>query len=162
MGRIALNVGAGPLALPDEIGVDQEPTSAVEVRADLLSLPFRSGCADFVRVDHVIEHLAGRLAPLALIEAARVLKAGGVIHVGVPDFAGCCRYYLEQASLGFKALAMRWIYGSQTHPGEFHSSGWDKETLADLLRSVGFADVTVQDDPERSEGVCIFAEGMKA
>ena len=162
MARTAINLGCGPLRFEGEIGVDREPTSAAEVRGDLLNLPFRDGCVDFARLDHVLEHMPGRLAPLALIETARVLKPGGTIHVGIPDFAGCCRAYLDEERLGGKALMMRWFYGSQNHPGEHHQSGWDKETLTDLLKSVGFAEVTVSDDPERSEGVCIFAEGVKA
>ncbi len=155
-----LNIGCGPLAIDGEIGVDREATSAADVRADLLALPFRDGCAEFVRLDHVLEHLPGRLAVRALLEARRVLKAGGTIRVGVPDFDAMCQLYADAKSLADKALLLRWFYGSQAHQGEYHQSGWDGQTLQDLLKAAGFRVERVFADP-RLEGECIAVEGVR-
>lgn len=156
-----LNIGCGPLSLAGELGVDREPVRGVEVRADVLALPFRNGCAEFIRADHILEHLTGRQAGPALRELHRVLAPGGTVRVGVPDFLATCRAYLEAESGGDRARILRWVYGSQDHPGEHHQSGWDAERLANALRFVGFSAVEVHPDVDRDEGICIYAEAMK-
>ncbi len=159
---IVLNVGCGPLRIDGEIGIDRYPTPAVDVIADLLALPYPDGSVDRVRLDHVLEHLPGRLAVPALLEARRVLRTGGGIRVGVPDLAATCRAYAEAPTLADRALLLRWLYGSQAHDGEYHKSGWDTEALLDLLLAVGFEAVNVRDDTGRDEGICIVAEAVKA
>lgn len=159
---VCLNVGCGPLRIPGEIGVDRYPTAAVDVIADLMALPWSAGSVDQVRLDHVLEHMDGRLAVPALLEAQRVLRPGGSIRVGVPDLGATCRAYAEAESLADRALILRWLYGSQAHEGEYHKSGWDPMTLADLLTCVGFDQVSVREDAERDEGICIVAEAVRA
>lgn len=161
---IVLNLGCGPLRLEGEIGVDLHPTAGADVQADILRLPFRDGAADRVRADHVLEHLPTRLAVAVLLEARRVLKPGGTVVVGVPDLADYCRAWLDPAADAHeKAVLLRGIYGGQSHDGEYHQSGFDRATLADLLAAVGFADVVVGPDegPYRTEGFCICATGVR-
>lgn len=161
MTGLRLNVGAGPLHWPGEIGIDREAVSAADVRADIMALPFRDGSAEFVRLDHVLEHQEGRYAVPALLEAYRVLVPGGRLHVGVPDLTATCRAYVESDDLQEKAALLRNLYGSQTHQGEYHRSGWDTQTLADILTCVGFAAIIVAPDPDRDEGICIQAEAVR-
>lgn len=158
---LRLNLGCGPLRLPGELGVDRESTSAADVRADILALPFRNGAAELCRLDHVLEHLPVRLAVPALLEARRVLQPGGRIRIGVPDLAATCRRYAESTSLREKAWLLRSLYGSQAHDGEHHKSGWDAQTLADLLSICAFVDVQVGPDPDRDEGICLKGEARK-
>jgi SAM-dependent methyltransferase len=158
---LRLNIGCGPNRLPGEVGVDLHPTGGADIIADLCSLPIDDDSADFVRLDHVLEHLPARTAVRALLEAKRVLRSGGSIRVGVPDLAATCRAYVEAETLADKAWILRQLYGSQAHDGEYHQAGWDKETLADLLRACGFVGIVVSDDPERDEGICIKAEAVK-
>lgn len=162
--EVALNLGAGPLRLDGEIGVDLYPTAGADVQADLVALPFVARCADHVRADHVLEHVDQRLTLAVLLEAARVLKPGGVIEVGVPDLADYCRHWLDAGSDAMtKADLLRGIYGGQFHPGEYHRSGWDADLLVDMLGTAGFTDVEVgaDDGPWRLEGFCIKATGKK-
>lgn len=158
---LRLNIGCGPVAIDGEVGIDRERTSAADVRADLVALPCRDGVAEFVRLDHVLEHVEARRAVPALLEAYRVLAPGGRVRVGVPDLAATCLAYAQAGTLADKALLLRNLYGSQAHPGEYHKAGWDTETLRDLLESVGFVSVEVQPDPDREEGICLEAEAVK-
>lgn len=163
---VYLNVGCGPVRLPGELGVDLHPTAGCDVRGDLLALPFRDGIADRVRLDHVLEHQPQRAGVAVLREAHRVLKPGGRVVVGVPDLADYCRHWLEadtEGDLQEKALMLRGFYGNQVHAGEVHRAGYDRQTLADLLAAVGFDDVAVETDegPDRTEGWCITARGVK-
>lgn len=162
---VNLNLGAGPLRLPGEVGVDLHPTAGADVRGDLVALPFVDGCADRVRLDHVLEHVDQRLTLAVLLEAARVLRPGGAIEVGVPDLTDYCRHWLEAgADAMTKADLLRGIYGGQFHAGEYHKSGWDADLLVDVLTTAGFTDVAVgtDDGPWRMEGFSIKATGVKA
>lgn len=133
------------------------------MQASLITLPFTADCAEFVRIDHCLEHLPQRMAVTVLHEARRVLQPGGEIRVGVPDIS---EYFTRwpDATLAEKASLLRGLYGGQSHDGEYHQSGYDPVMLRDLLEAMGFEDVIVEvDDGEwRSEGFCIAATGRKS
>jgi predicted SAM-dependent methyltransferase len=153
-----LNLGAGPIRLPGEIGVDLDPGAAgCDVAANLLALPFADGSIAQCRLSHVLEHFPYRMAPTVLLEVARVLAPGGTLIVGVPDMEGTCRAWLEACalpspeSLSGKAIVLRHMFGSQAHDGQEHLGAFDTETLGDLLRCCGFVDVDVREDTERGD-----------
>lgn len=170
MAPLNLNVGCGHVRIPGHVGVDRYPAPAVDVRADILSLPFPDGSADSVRLDHALEHLPYRKAPTAVVEMARVLKPGGRLRVGVPDMRGVAEAYLAAdaaepaVALAMKTTVLRHCFGSQTAEGQYHLSGWDDQTLSDLLASCGFRSVHVRPDTERQGEMfpSIVAEGVKA
>ena len=161
MTKLKLNLGCGPLRIPGEIGVDKFPTSAADVISDIDNLPYENESCNFVRLDHVIEHIETRKVPKVLNETYRVLCTGGSIRIGVPDFYATCKAYIEAPNNGDRYLFIRNFYGSQAHDGEYHKSGWDKNTLKSLLESTGFKNIVIADDLERTEGICIFATGTK-
>jgi SAM-dependent methyltransferase len=90
-----LDVGAGEGALVeryrergwDVLGVDSAYESALVRRADLLSLPFDSGAFDAALCLDVLEHIDLRHQSRALSEISRVLVAGGILLVSVPNLA---------------------------------------------------------------------------
>ncbi|MBM3608771.1 MAG: class I SAM-dependent methyltransferase, partial [Alphaproteobacteria bacterium] len=62
----------------------------LNVRTALLEPPvFEEGSFDFIRLNHVLEHLNDPVKYLAMI--ARWLKPGGVFYVEVPDIEAYCR-----------------------------------------------------------------------
>ena len=88
--------GAGELleVYPASFGSDLNPmlvkychdSGHLAVIADCIALPFISGSYDCLVMSNLLEHLEYPL--LALKEAARLLKAGGVLVVTVPYEAG--------------------------------------------------------------------------
>lgn len=169
---LRLNLGCGPLRESGEVGVDRDPGAAgCDVAADLLALPFPDGSAEQARLSHVLEHFPYRLAPTVLLEVARVLAPGGRILVGVPDMLGTCRAWVETHEtadatpaerLSSKQIVMRHVYGGQFHDGQEHLSGWDAETLADLLDACGYREVAVRVDVERGDVIdSLLAEAVK-
>ena len=138
---LRLNVGCGPSRFEGEIGVDKYPTDAREVEGDILALPYPDGAAEFIRAEHVLEHLPYRQVPTALFELRRVLEPGGRIRLGVPDLKRTCEAYVKATTLAERGLLTRQLYGSQIHEGEFHKSGWDPDTLGDVLKAIGFTDI---------------------
>lgn len=162
---LRLNLGCGPVRREGEVGVDREPTAACDVRADLLELPFDDASAVFCRLDHVLEHFPQRMCLRVVLEAFRVLRPGGTIRIGLPDMRATCQAFADEDDLYARLLILRTIYGSQAHPGEFHQSGWDEESLKGLLVSAGFEQVEVgQDSNEdfaRTEGINLTATAVK-
>lgn len=62
-------------------------------------LPFADGSADAVYHSHVLEHLDRAHVGKFLSELHRVLRAGGVQRVVVPDFEASCRRYIAHVDL---------------------------------------------------------------
>lgn len=118
-----INVGCGPAVADGWIGVDGSwqtvfggrPRLAALagrfvgrslgewpagiVRSDLRRpLPFGDATAAVVYSSHTIEHLYRDEAVRALIEMRRVLKAGGICRVVVPDLRAIVGWYVEKAT----------------------------------------------------------------
>ena len=153
---VKLNVGCGPVRIPGEIGVDMDPNaSACDVQGDVLNIPYEANTVDQVRLSHVLEHLPYRMAPTAILESRRVLKSGGVLIIGVPDMAATCAAWLacknEPYPSSAKQIVLRHMFGSQSHDGQEHRSGFDIESLFQLLVDCGFIDVNVRQDTERGD-----------
>ena len=57
-------------------------------------IPFPDGSVDVVYHSHLLEHLDREVAEAFLREVRRVLKAGGIHRIVVPDLEKICRAYL--------------------------------------------------------------------
>jgi SAM-dependent methyltransferase len=81
----ALHLGCGKKPIAGAVNVDPNPDrwGWVDVAADAHRLPFRDGCFGSVVSSHVLEHLHS--PDVALQEAARVLRPGGVMGHVIPD-----------------------------------------------------------------------------
>lgn len=58
-------------------------------------LPFADNSADAVYSSHVLEHLNREHARKLVGEMRRVLRAGGIVRVAVPDLEEACRLYVR-------------------------------------------------------------------
>jgi predicted SAM-dependent methyltransferase len=171
---IRLNLGSGPRKLQGWVNVDvvgMNPDLPWDLRR---GIPFPDTSVDAVFFEHVLEHF-----PLAnvfeiLDEAKRVLRPGGMVRVGVPDFG---RYLLSYAGdKGFiqsnrpnRPTPLLAVAEVALFHG--HRSVWDGETLVRTLEEAGFTEVTVRgfgeseiapppDTPMR-EPESLYAEGRK-
>ncbi len=93
--RVKLNLGSNRFPKAGYINVDQEPLPGVNLVADLNQpWPWEDESVDFIRANHVFEHLQGPdPAKVAgqiwcMNEAFRVLKPGGELDIEVPSTAG--------------------------------------------------------------------------
>lgn len=82
-----LNVGCGPIRMEGALGLDWDPDSAADVRHDLNDYPwpFEEGRFERVILSHVLEHLDD--PDLAVREAHRVCRTGGVVAVTTPHYS---------------------------------------------------------------------------
>lgn len=133
-----LDIGCGSsriiVDLPTAIGMDILPNKLRWlrsrhhrlVRGSCDRLPFRNGSFAAVINSEVIEHVPD--VPDILTEMWRVLRPGGFLILGTPDYGRWLWRILE------------WIYG-RVHPGgyaEEHITRFTREELAARLRGAGY------------------------
>ncbi len=133
-----LDIGCGSsriiLDLPDAVGMDilqsklrwLRPRHRRLVRASCERLPFRDGSFAAVIHSEVIEHVPD--APEIWTEMWRVLRPGGTLILGTPDYARWLWWVLE------------WIYG-KVLPGAYakeHITHFTRGDLARRMRAAGY------------------------
>jgi predicted SAM-dependent methyltransferase len=101
-------------------------------------VPLVDKTADFVFCSHFLEHLDPKVAENLLRECRRVLRAGGVVRIVVPDL----RYAWKMYERGEKQHMLHdFFFVGDDASFSRHRYAYDYEMLADLLRSVGFDEV---------------------
>lgn len=105
-------------------------------------LPFPDGSASHIFAEHVIEHVTHQEAWRFLEECYRVLGAGGVVRIALPDIAKLSRKMTDEYRLAVKKGG----YGDGSVRAALkaavfchgHQAAWTRELLATFLEAVGF------------------------
>ena len=136
--KSVLDIGCGSgriiQDLPDAVGLDilrpklrwLKPRHRLLVQASCDRLPFRTGSFASVINSEVIEHVPD--CPDIWSEMWRVLRPGGILVVGTPDYGRWLWWVLE------------WIYG-KVLPGAYaheHITHFTNEELTTRLRAAGY------------------------
>ena len=81
-----LQIGAGPVSLPDWLNTDFYPVAPADVFMDATKpFPLADRTFDCIFSEHVIEHITYQEGCSMLRESWRVLKPGGWIRLATPD-----------------------------------------------------------------------------
>jgi predicted SAM-dependent methyltransferase len=147
-----LNLGCGPNPKLGWINVDLFDSHA-DLQLDLREKwPFADASISYIYSEHVFEHFEfHEEVSHFLSEAGRVLEAGGIFDVGVPDTDWPLRAYGNPND-------PYWPFSKTVHPAwcetqldhinyhfrqeTEHKYAWDEETLGRTLRQFGFSDIT--------------------
>jgi len=146
-----LNLGAGPRGVDDGhwVNVDGFRDTGVHFLVDLQRpLPFADATFDGVFSEHVLEHFTEEDGLRLAAEVARILKAGGVFRVVVPDGEFVMRSYFDDPDELVR-------YRGAGEPGETpmemvnsffrqryeHQFMYDWPTMKRLLERAGLVDV---------------------
>ena len=117
---LRLNVGAGPIRHPGEIGVDAFPTEACDVQGDLLvGLPFPDNSFDLVLSINTLHNLPYARLVRALQEMRRV--SGGRMFVQVDAY----RTPAEKARFEDWVLTAEWAGYPDEWMELFAAAGYD-------------------------------------
>jgi predicted SAM-dependent methyltransferase len=154
---LSIHLGSGSAHLDGWVNIDLWPAQlSLDFR---WGLPFEAGSADRVYLSHVLEHAYYPHETLQLVrEIHRVLTPGGRVRIIVPDIEACIQAYVTNDRRFFEGRRERWpewkittrmesflgFAGVGAHPGMFglaHKWGFDFETLAHLLSTVGFTNI---------------------
>ncbi len=106
-------------------------------------LPFATAGVSYIYSSHTFEHFTYEQSLALAQECFRVLEAGGVLRVVVPDLKLLVESYLrdesETASHSFlERLCLNRSIRDLIHPGANHSQMFDERSLRHLLRAAGF------------------------
>lgn len=107
-------------------------------------LPFNEASVQYIYSSHTFEHFTYEESLKIARECFRVLEAGGVIRIAVPDLGLLVRDYLaDHDALASHTLISRMMLSHSlqdlVHPGSNHSQMFDARSLAHLLQEAGFA-----------------------
>jgi ubiquinone/menaquinone biosynthesis C-methylase UbiE len=133
-----LDIGCGSsriiLDLKEAVGMDilfrklrfLKPNHAKLVQASTFALPFKSESFDVVINSQVIEHIPED--PEIMNEMWRVLRPGGTLVLGTPDYGR------------WSWVALEWMYGKVLQGGYAHEhiTHYTRQSLAELIRANGF------------------------
>jgi predicted SAM-dependent methyltransferase len=171
---LRLHLGCGPTHLEGWVNVD-----LVSTRPDLAwdlsrPAPFPDESVAAIFHEHLLEHLPLPAAIGFLHECHRLLRPGGVLRLGVPDFGRYARDYSGSRTLIGRARPGRPSALMALSEMVFcyeHASMWDEETTVSLLREVGFStaqargfgDSAIQPAPDRPwrELETLYVEAVK-
>lgn len=93
--QVLINLGCGSTYHPEWDNLDLVPTDPSVRQVNIVrGLPYPDNCADACYSSHVLEHLRKPDAIRFIAEQKRVLRAGGIIRVAVPDLEVICKNYL--------------------------------------------------------------------
>jgi len=173
---IQLNLGSGPNVKPGWLNIDLSHPKA-DLLLDLCEpWPFPDESVSFIYSEHALEHFEiHREVPHFLSESLRVLKAGGVFDVGVPDTAWPMRAY-GNVNDGYWRLAKDWHPANcetqmdhinyHFRQGVEHKFAWDEETLMRTFERHGLQNILRREfdpllDTESRRAGTLYMRGNK-
>jgi predicted SAM-dependent methyltransferase len=140
-GRVLLHIGCGDIHDPAFVNIDARKMPHVHiVTEDIFSLKqFPNGSVDFIYMSHLLEHVRRKDQQKVLHEMFRVLKPGGILRLGVPDFDLLVKMYLDTGR-STKAIEPV-LLGGQDYAYNYHYMIYNTESLTEALHAVGFKQV---------------------
>ena len=158
---IKLNLGCGTRKKDGWVNID----SAAECKPDILHdlsdpLPFGDQSVDEVLADAVLEHFDKYARYFIVYDWTRVIKVGGTITIGVPNFQKIMHRYFKWKFDDFvDTIFGETMWESRYYIGHFgsHKWGYSEKSLKAFLEIFGITDVVVQ-----KHSLILTARGRKA
>lgn len=145
---------------------------------DALDLPYGEGTIEVIYSSHLLEHLEIHEVPEVFTRWTRLLAPGGQMIINVPDLEWCCRIFLLYLDLERSGRAISGyfnesinyknehsllaaIFGSQSHLGEYHKSGFTLESLSRLAQSAGLTVKKIEQKVDAHDMGVLIMEAYK-
>lgn len=139
-GAVYLNLGCGTKTHPAFVNVDARADRHIHYVRPIDDLtPFASNSVDLVYASHCLEHFGHHHTARILAEWFRVLKPGGILRLGVPDFDQLLAAY--RRSNDDMASILYYLMGYQSYPLNCHYTMFTRRSLTGNLLRAGFREV---------------------
>ncbi|MDO8589707.1 MAG: methyltransferase domain-containing protein [bacterium] len=136
-GKIYLNLGSGVNTSSEFINIDAFPFRKTHLVLDIRDLSvFPNESVDMVYASHVLEHIPRSNLLGTLAEWRRVLKPGGILRFGVPDFDKLIDFY--NASGKETDSIINQLLG-QDQDFDRHCTIWNFNYAKKILKEAGFS-----------------------
>ncbi len=138
-----LHLGCGKRFLPGYVHVDIADFPHIDFQCPAHDLSqFEDESADLIYASHMLEYWDRVEVRNVLAEWQRVLKPGGILRVGVPNFDALLEVYRQTGQLD-RILGP--LYGRMPVEGLeqfiYHKTVYSEKDLTDMLQEAGFKDV---------------------
>ena len=145
-----LHLGCGSKHIEGYVNIDIRYLPGVDEVNNVGRLRnYKNNSVDIIYASHVLEHFSRWEYQSVLKRWYDLLKTGGTLRLGVPDFGGIVEYYNKTKDLrGVSGM----LYGGQDYPENNHYWVWDFDVLSKELKEIGFTKVNKYDwrDTEHS------------
>jgi predicted SAM-dependent methyltransferase len=140
---IKLHFGSGPRIFPGWLNVDGYPHLGLDVQLDLRQrLPLGDNSCAYIFSEHLLEHFCFEDGKRICGELFRLLQAGGVARIIVPDAQKFIQAYQTSDFEWFKSVNYcgdRPLEGvNAIYYAHFHKCMYDYDLLHSVLSKVGF------------------------
>lgn len=136
---LKLNLGGRGTSIHGFTTVDLSEENTSGIKADVSDLRMiGDGSVDEIYASQILEHFPMVRTVSVLKEWNRVLRKGGKISIGVPDFARAIELYQKW---GLTDYISNLLYGDQGYDMAFHYAPFTFARLASLMNSAGFKDM---------------------
>jgi predicted SAM-dependent methyltransferase len=147
-----LNLGSGRYPVDGWTNVDL--VCPADIQGDFRDLDF-AGVRE-VQMKHMLEHISWRETDQVLRHIRSWMADGGRLIVEVPDMDAILKLGTEHP------LWFKYVYGDQSHDGEYHRAGFTLVMLYDALHQSGWRNVSVHRFASTHSGregmPCLLAE----
>jgi predicted SAM-dependent methyltransferase len=140
-----LHLGCDKRFIPGFVHIDLADYPHIDHRQDIRSLPMiHDGTVDLIYVCHALEYFDRVEVLEVLHEWRRVLRAGGILRLAVPDFEALVGVYQRYGDLSLIHGPLYGRWPITTPSGEqclYHRTVYDFEGLRRVLESAGFTHI---------------------
>ena len=134
-----INVGCGYDHRQGYLNVDMDAACKPDVllaNNDFAALP--KGHFAHLLARDVLEHIPRAQTMSALLEWADLLRVGGKMSLHTSSILGVARLIEATTKFAGHYNCEIYLYGNQTHSGDFHYTGFTEQTLRTYVTSAGF------------------------
>ena len=142
--RLVADIGCGLRSYPhhleaDVVRIDINPAVKPDILADVRSIPEPAEKYDGVFAAHILEHIKADQAIGAVREWTRILKAGGILEIRVPNITAALEALAKNQAT---PLHHQIVWGTQINERETHYNGFTPYILESLIRAAGNLEIT--------------------
>ena len=137
---LKLNLGSRDRRIPGFKNMDIDAHPGVDFVGDVSCLAqFSDGSVSEIYASQILEHFPQPMTLKVLQEWCRVLEPGGILYIGVPDFARACEIYQKHGMIDW---VVNQLWGDQGYATAYHYTCFDEERLRGFLLKAGFSEAS--------------------
>lgn len=136
-----INLGCGNDIQRGYINIDTRSIEGVDLICNIEDLPYTNNTIDEIRAIDVIEHIPWAKQQELFKYYYSLLKKGGFLHIQVPDLDNI----LNMRNKVHDIKIIRWLFGGQDYPSNFHYTVFTKKWIKELLENAGFKNIDIKD-----------------
>jgi len=144
--KLMLNLGCGNKKISGYINQDIRSSCKPDLICNANNLPYVENSVDRIIASDILEHF-GRLETKKVLKHwYHILKPNGLLIIKTPNMDILINAYLN-AKIDFPEFKRK-VFGQQDYSGNYHLTGFNSVNIKNILTSVGFKIINLQEQME--------------